>query len=71
MELDKLRPDYVFYAGEVPYGPASDLLYDLAKDCPYLFQAVAGFPNKGEYRVYRLTKYSRLLNQCSRDLDKP
>jgi hypothetical protein len=67
-EIRQYRPDYLFHSGpkvNVKYGPASDLLYDLAeKRCPYLFERVAGPPNYFGYVVYRLRKDDELLARC-------
>jgi hypothetical protein len=65
-EIKAHRPDYLFYSGPtVAYGPGSHLLYELAeKRCPYLFEKVAGPPNKFGYIVYRLQKDEMLMSQC-------
>ncbi len=64
-EIKKYRPDYLFYANQLGYGSGSDILYELAeKECPYLFEKVAGPQNEFGFIVYRLTKDENLLSQC-------
>ncbi len=64
-EIKEKEPDYLFYAGKIPYGSGSDYLLELAEQaCPFLFKKVAGEPNLYGYSVYQLDKVALVTRQC-------
>jgi len=53
-ELIKFHADYAIYSGEVPMGPASNLLKELAENCPEALTPVLMPPNQKGFILYNV-----------------